>query len=72
MKLSPTETAILDVLRAARGRYLSASTIRDCVMPDRHVNNVRVHVGLMRSKGVDIATDKQGPGSRGYKLEMAA
>ncbi|ANI79034.1 helix-turn-helix domain-containing protein [Sphingobium sp. EP60837] len=72
MRLTPTEAKILDLLVAAKGRHLNARTIRDCVMPGKHVNNVRVHINLMRSKGVHIATDEQGPECRGYRLEMAA
>lgn len=73
MKLSLTEAKILDLLTAAKGRHLNARTIRDCVMPDKHANNVRVYISLMRSKGVRIATDDaQGPECRGYRLEMAA
>ena len=67
-RLTPTEEKILDLLRTANGRYVSARTIRDCVMPDRHANNVRVYINLMRGKGVAIATDEQGPDCRGYKL----
>lgn len=73
MKLSPTEAKILDLLTAAKGRHVNARTIRDCVMPDKHANNVRVYIGLMRSKGLPIVTDMiEGPSCRGYRLEMAA
>ena len=72
MKLSPTEAKILDLLTAAKGRHLNARTIRDCVMPDKHANNVRVYINLMRGKGVRIITDDEGLDCRGYRLEMAA
>lgn len=70
-RLSPTEQRIYDVLNAEPGRWLRSAVIRDRAMPDRHANNIRVHIRLMRLKGVPIESDVRGPQSRGYRLEAA-
>ena len=71
-RLSPTETAIYQALFNARGRSLNSAAIRDKVMPDRHANNIRVHIRLMRLKGIPIVTSGRGPGAKGYRLELSA
>lgn len=66
--LSPVETRIYSMLKTTEGRWMTARELRDRIMPERHANNIKVHVRLMRLKGVEIETDRPGPGSKGYRL----
>lgn len=69
-RLTPTQQAILDHLKARAPRAVSGFELRDAVAPNTDDSNMRVQIHRMRKAGVEIESR---PGVRGgYRVEEPA